>query len=38
MTSDKITRIQETISQVKKYIRRGLIEATHNGAQLRDMR
>lgn len=36
MTNDKITRIQETISQVKKAIRRGIIEATHGGAQLKD--
>ena len=36
MINDKITRIQETISQVKKSIRRGLIEATHGGAPLRD--
>jgi len=36
MTNDKITRIKETISQVKKSIRRGIIEATHGGVQLKD--
>jgi len=36
MINDKIRRIQETISQVKKSIRRGIIEATHGHQQLKD--
>ena len=34
--NDKITRIQNTVSEFKKAVRRGLIEATHGGQQLKD--
>ena len=34
--NDKIRRIQETVKNFKKAVRRGIIEATHGGAQLRD--
>ena len=36
MTNDKIRRIQETVKNFKKAVRRGIIEATHGGAQLKD--
>jgi len=36
MTNDKIRRIQETVKNFKKAVRRGIIEATHGGVQLKD--
>jgi len=36
MTNDKITRIRETVRSFKKAVRRGIIEATHGGVQLKD--
>lgn len=36
MINDKIRRIQETVRNFKKAVRRGVIEATHGGAQLKD--
>lgn len=36
MINDKVRRIQETVKNFKKAVRRGIIEATHGGAQLKD--